>query len=51
MEGDREEGVVVREGRGGGIENMLYESILFGRHCHGNSTHMLPLARLNPMLQ
>ena len=33
--GEREEGVVGREGRGGGIENMLYQSILSGKHCHG----------------
>ena len=36
------------EGKGEGeresIENMLYQSFLSGKHCHGNSTHMLPLA-------
>ena len=39
--GEREEGVVGRGSRGGGIENMLYQSIQSaGRHCHGDSTYV-----------
>ena len=50
--GKGREEVVRREGRGAeSIESMLYQSILSGRHCRGNSTYMLPLARSNLMLQ
>ena len=57
--GSGDSGVMNGTGKAGGgggegeepIENMLYQSILSGRHRHGNTTYMLPLARLTPMLQ
>ena len=47
--GSGDSGVMNGNGKAGGrggepTENMLYQSILSGRHRHGNTTYMLPLA-------